>query len=220
MAFRRDTSRRHAWKRWVADHRADLLDAGVPDWILADEIRWGKKRARPGRRRSSGMLFAAKRRPAGREAEQRRARTDGSGTVRAKTVPSPSAPPHWVVPYRVLPLSVKPARDMSPLLPLNEASTVGLPPLTGTLNTVPYAIRAAFIGRAVQGVAAERQAGKGLVAVAAVERGEHRGAATAHGNAEDRAVAVWHRRSSVVPYRVLPSAERQAGQWITRRCCR
>lgn len=40
MAFRRDSSRHHDWKRWVADHRADLLDAGVPDWILADEMRW------------------------------------------------------------------------------------------------------------------------------------------------------------------------------------
>ena len=42
-----------------------------------------------------------------------------------------------VVPYRVLPLSVKPAWGYQPLLPLNEASTVALPPLKGTLKTVP-----------------------------------------------------------------------------------
>ena len=48
--------------------------------------------------------------------------------------------------------------DYAPLLPLNEASTVGLPPLTGTLKTVPSPYGTALRGRAVQGVAAERQA--------------------------------------------------------------
>ena len=67
-----------------------------------------------------------------------------TGTL--KTVPPPyaSASPQ-VVPYRVcLPLSVKPPQGSPPLLPLNEASTVGLPPPTGTLKTVPSPYAAAF----------------------------------------------------------------------------
>jgi hypothetical protein len=40
MPFRRDSSRHYSWKKWLADHRADLLEAGVPDWILTDELRW------------------------------------------------------------------------------------------------------------------------------------------------------------------------------------
>ena len=40
MPFRRDNSRHHAWKKWVADQRDHLLAAGVPDWILTDELRW------------------------------------------------------------------------------------------------------------------------------------------------------------------------------------
>ena len=34
-------------------------------------------------------------------------------------------------------MSVTPAVGPVPLLPLNEANTVGLPPLRGTLKTVP-----------------------------------------------------------------------------------
>ena len=48
------------------------------------------------------------------------------------------------------------------MLPLNEASTVGLPPLTGTLKTVPSPFAPPSQGRAIQGVAAERQAGLGI----------------------------------------------------------
>ena len=59
-------------------------------------------------------------------------------------------------------MSVKPAPGFSPLLPLNEASTVGLPPLTGMLNTVP-SLFGPPLCRAVQGVAAERQAGLGTL---------------------------------------------------------
>ena len=40
MPFRRDSSRHFAWKKWAADHREDLLAAGVPDWILTDELKW------------------------------------------------------------------------------------------------------------------------------------------------------------------------------------
>ena len=35
------------------------------------------------------------------------------------------------------PLSVNPATGNLPLLPLNDASTVGVPPIRGTLKTVP-----------------------------------------------------------------------------------
>lgn len=40
MGFRRDNSRHHEWKKWVADHSSGLLAAGIPDWILSDELRW------------------------------------------------------------------------------------------------------------------------------------------------------------------------------------
>ena len=55
-----------------------------------------------------------------------------------KTVPSPLAPPYYGRPIQ----GVAAERhtgiwDILPLLPLNEASTVGLPPLRGTLKTVP-----------------------------------------------------------------------------------
>ena len=40
MGFRRDSSRHYLWKEWVADHQSGLLAAGVPDWILSDELRW------------------------------------------------------------------------------------------------------------------------------------------------------------------------------------
>ena len=59
-------------------------------------------------------------------------------TGRLKTVPSPYAPPSGSCRTACCRrLSVKPASGNAPLLPLNEASTVGLPPLTGTLKTVP-----------------------------------------------------------------------------------
>ena len=71
----------------------------------------------------------------------------------------------------------------SPLLPLNVASTVGLPPLTGTLKTVPYLP----LQRQVTAVSVvpyrvlplSVKPAYGIFAVAAVERGQHRGAAAA-----------------------------------------
>ena len=88
-------------------------------------------------------------------------------------MPSPSAPPVSVVPYRVLPLSVKPAAGSSPLLPLNEASSVGLPPLIGNAEDRAVVIHAAGIGRPIQGIAAERHTGIGVFADA-VETGKGR----------------------------------------------
>ena len=43
----------------------------------------------------------------------------------------------WPSQYRVLPLNVKAASGPWPLVPLNEASTVGVPPPAGTLKTSP-----------------------------------------------------------------------------------
>ena len=95
---------------------------------------------------------------------------EGSGTASAKTVPSPDNHRHRiaVVPYRVLPLSIK--------------------------------------------------AASGELAVAAVERGEQGGAATAHGDAEDRAIAIRTAFRRAVQGAAV-GAERQPGNGLFR-CCR
>ena len=90
----------------------------------------------------------------------------------------------------MLPLSVKPASGYSPLLPLNEASTVGLPPLRGTLKTVPSSLAPPSSVVPYRVLPLSVKPASGICAVAAVERGQHRGAAAAQGNAEDRAVVI------------------------------
>ena len=56
--------------------------------------------------------------------------------VSAKTVPRPLAPPATVVSYRVLPEMVSLEVGAAPLVRLNVAKTVGVPPGAGTVKTV------------------------------------------------------------------------------------
>ena len=83
---------------------------------------------------------------------------------------------------------------------------------------MPSAIGTASCGRPIQGVADERQTGNRIFAVAAVERGQHRGAAAACGKAEHRAVSIGAASVGRPIQRV--AAERQTGSGHLRRCCR
>lgn len=61
----------------------------------------------------------------------------GSGTVSEKIVPRPLAPPRLVVPYSVEPMSVRLPRGLAPWGPSKLYRTVGVPPVSGMLKTVP-----------------------------------------------------------------------------------
>jgi hypothetical protein len=40
MAFRTDREGKLRWRRWAAEHRGELTEAGVPDWIWAEKLVW------------------------------------------------------------------------------------------------------------------------------------------------------------------------------------
>jgi hypothetical protein len=40
MSFRQNNERPRHWQRWLARHRESLAEAGIPDWVYIDEMRW------------------------------------------------------------------------------------------------------------------------------------------------------------------------------------
>jgi hypothetical protein len=40
MTFRKDAGKREAWRKWVLDHREELIATGVPVETYSDERRW------------------------------------------------------------------------------------------------------------------------------------------------------------------------------------
>jgi len=41
MGFRRDSEHARNWSKWLAQHRSELVECGLPDFIYCDEARWG-----------------------------------------------------------------------------------------------------------------------------------------------------------------------------------
>ena len=139
----------------------------------------------------------------------------------SKTVPSPEAPPAYVVPYRLPLLSmIRPAYGFAPLVPLNEASVVIVPLPWASSKTVPSFGGASTIRCAVQVAAAVHdQAGIRVCTVGAVERGQRGDRAAALGQLENRAVA---RGASSMrcAVQVAAAVHDQAGTAGSHRWCR
>jgi hypothetical protein len=40
MGYRKQSNEQHSWKQWLAKSRADLINAGLPDFLWAERLRW------------------------------------------------------------------------------------------------------------------------------------------------------------------------------------